>query len=83
MINVGLSHDVIALDVRVVGVLRRYFAFNLAPSGVQGRRRVYLSVEQALREACPKRASLALLDRVLYSFSGTTALDFAMGMHEK
>jgi thermostable 8-oxoguanine DNA glycosylase len=79
MINTGLSHDVIALDVRVVGVLRRYLGFNLAPGKVQSRRAVYLSVEDALRGACERSGhSLAHLDRVLFKFSAMSALEFAL-----
>jgi thermostable 8-oxoguanine DNA glycosylase len=79
MINAGLSHDVIALDVRVVGVLQRYLGYNLAPGNVQSRRRVYLSVEDALRGACERSShSLAHLDRVLFKFSAMSALEFAL-----
>lgn len=79
MINTGVSHDVIALDVRVVGVLRRFLGFNLAPGVVQSRRAVYLSVEDALRGACKRSGhSLAQLDRVLFKFSAMSALEFAL-----
>ena len=75
----GLSHDVIALDVRVVGALRRYCGYNLTAAQVQARRDVYLSVEDALRQVCREaRAPLALLDRVLFQFSGMSAVEFAL-----
>ncbi len=79
MINVGLSHDVIALDTRVVGALRRYFEFNLPVSVVQSRPAVYLSVEGALRDACAELGvPLAQLDRAIFQLAGRTALDFVM-----
>lgn len=79
MLNVGLSHDVIALDVRVVGALRRYFKYERKAAQVQGQPAVYLSVEQSLREVCASHgASLGLLDRVLFQFGGMSVLEFAM-----
>ncbi len=79
MITTGLSHDVVALDTRVVGALRKYLGYNLKVGHVQGRREVYHSVESALRDACEAHeAKLARLDRVLFQFSGISALDFAL-----
>ena len=79
MIDAGLSHDVIALDVRVVGALRKHFGFNLEAGQVQARRDVYLSVESALREVCAEAGKpLALLDRALFQLGGMTALDFVV-----
>jgi hypothetical protein len=34
MIEMGLSHNVIARDVRLVGALQRYFGYNLSVSRV-------------------------------------------------
>jgi len=80
MINVGLSHDVVALDVRVVGTLRKHLGFNLDASKVQGRERVYLSVEDALRQVCLEAGTtLAVLDKAIFQFGGMSALDFALG----
>ena len=80
MIEVGLSHDVIALDVRVVGGLQKYFSYNLPASKVQEHRDVYLSMESALREVCAEAgASLALLDRALFQLGGMSALEFMFG----
>ena len=79
MISTGLSHDVVALDTRVVGVLRRYFGFNHEASVVQGRPALYFSVEQALREVCDEvKEPLARLDRVLFQFSGVSTLEFVI-----
>jgi hypothetical protein len=40
---------------------------------------VYLSVEGELRQVCHEaQAPLALLDRVLYQFTGMSALEFAL-----
>lgn len=79
MITTGLSQDVVALDTRVVGALRKYLGFNLKVGAVQNRREVYLSVESALRDACEGHgAKLGRLDRVLFQFSGISALDFAL-----
>lgn len=79
MIGVGLSQDVIALDTRVVGILQNYFGYNLNPAQVQSNRRVYFSLEGALREFCRgKGVSLALLDRLLFRFSDIGAIELAI-----
>jgi thermostable 8-oxoguanine DNA glycosylase len=79
MIDVGLSHDVIALDTRIVGILRRYLAYNLRLSQIQGNRRRYLSVEAALRQVCDEQVvSLALLDRLLFRVGNVGAMDIAV-----
>jgi thermostable 8-oxoguanine DNA glycosylase len=79
MIGVGLSHDVIALDTRVVGILQDYFGYNLNPAQVQSNRKVYFSLEEALREFCRgKGVSLALLDRLLFRFSDIGAIELAI-----
>lgn len=77
MINVGLSHDVIALDTRVVGILNKYFYLNVDTNKVQGNEKIYTSIEQALRQACKKiNISLAHLDRMLFKFSNKNAISF-------
>jgi thermostable 8-oxoguanine DNA glycosylase len=79
MIGVGLSHDVIALDSRVVGLLKTYFDYNYDASQIQSSRHRYLSLESALRELCQERnVSLATLDRVLFHFSTIGAIELAM-----
>jgi len=79
MISTGLCHDVVALDTRVVGVLRQYFGFNHEAKAVQGRPALYFSVEQALREVCEEVGQpLALLDRILFRFSGISTLEFVI-----
>lgn len=76
MIEVGLSQDVIALDTRVVGVFRQYFDYNLSPGRIQGNKAFYYSLEDALREYCYKKStSLAVLDRVLFRYSGISAFE--------
>lgn len=78
MIDVGLSHDVIALDTRIVGILRRYLGYNLTLSQIQGHRGRYLSVEAALRGLCDEQGvSLALLDRLLFRLGTVGAMDIA------
>jgi thermostable 8-oxoguanine DNA glycosylase len=70
---------VIALDVRVVGALKKYFEFNLEAAPVQARRDVYLSVEGALRGTCAEAGKpLALLDQALFQLSGMSELDFVV-----
>ena len=77
MISVGLSHNVIALDTRVVGFLRKYFNYNVEAGYIQGNRGYYFSLEAALREFCQEKGiSLALLDRVIFNFSGLNLLGF-------
>lgn len=72
MIVVGLSHDVIAFDTRVVGILNDYFGLNLNVNRVQGSKTIYESLESALRDACERLGiSLAHLDRMLFRFKDT------------
>jgi len=79
MINVGLSHDVIALDTRVVGILQKYLGYNLTPQHIQSHRGLYLSLEAALREFCREQnISLALLDRLLFRFSNLGAIELVV-----
>jgi len=79
MIEVGLSHDVIALDTRLVGIFQEYLGYNLTQPQIQGHRRRYLSLEAALRAFCGEQGvSLALLDRLLYRFGKIGAMDIAV-----
>jgi thermostable 8-oxoguanine DNA glycosylase len=76
MILVGLSHDVIALDTRVVRVFQHYFNYNLSPGKVQRKNSCYYSVEEALRKYCFKNGtSLAILDRILFRYSRVSAFE--------
>lgn len=76
MISVGLSHDVIALDTRIISTLRACCGFDHTSERVQSSRDLYLSVEPALREFCrEQRMSLALLDRLLFQFSNLSAVE--------
>jgi thermostable 8-oxoguanine DNA glycosylase len=76
MISVGLSHDVIALDTRVVGVFRDHFGYNITPGRIQSSRDLYLSLEATLREFCYEQGvSLALLDRLLFKFNVLSAIE--------
>ena len=76
MITVGLSHDVIALDTRVTGIFQRYFDYNLSSGQIQSNRRIYFSLEAALREVCQDRqVSLALLDRLLFNFGDLSVIE--------
>lgn len=45
MVETGISHDVIALDVRVVGALKKYVDYETPVGRIQGSKRIYLSVE--------------------------------------
>jgi len=88
MISTHLSHDVIALDTRVIGVFRDYFSFPLTASQVQGDDAVYLSVESALRTVCEKGGiTLAKLDRLLFQLAGVSVIEFflkrAHGKHAR
>jgi thermostable 8-oxoguanine DNA glycosylase len=79
MITAGISHDVIALDVRVVGALKRYLGYETPVSRVQGSKKIYLSVEEALRDVCEEdRTTLARLDRTLFQFTGMSALRYVI-----
>lgn len=79
MITLGLSHDVIALDQRVVGVLNARLGYNRKFSSLQASRSVYLSVEDCLRSVCKDaNVSLGNLDRMLFCFAGLTAIEYLM-----
>lgn len=79
MITIGLSHDVIALDTRVVGIFQKYFDYNLNSGQVQSNRKIYLSLEAALREFCQKKQmTLALLDRLLFNFSNLSVIELVV-----
>ena len=79
MISVGLSHDVIALDSRVVGFLREYLDYNPTAVQIQSSRKLYLSLESALRKFCHDRGvSLGRLDRLLFRFSRMSAIDLVV-----
>jgi len=76
MIAVGLSRDVIALDTRVVGVFQKYCDYNLNAGRIQGKKPLYYSLESALRKCCSEiGASLALLDRIFFRYSGISAFE--------
>jgi thermostable 8-oxoguanine DNA glycosylase len=76
MITIGLSHNVIALDTRVIGIFQRYFDYNLNVKQVQSNRKIYFSLEAALREFCQeKQISLAFLDRLLFRFSDLSVIE--------
>lgn len=79
MIKTGLSNDVIALDTRIVGVLQKHFHLSVDVNKVQKSKEIYISIERSLRDACKRLdLSLACLDRALFKFSGTTAVDFIL-----
>jgi len=79
MIKVGLSRDVIALDTRILGVLNDHFGQKLKPNKVQGNKKVYELIEEALRKACKKiRIPLARLDRILFKYSEKRAIAFIL-----
>lgn len=79
MIGVGLSHDVVALDQRVVGILNARLGYNRKFSSLQASRSTYLSVEDCLREVCKEaNISLGKLDRMLFNFAGLTAIEYLM-----
>jgi thermostable 8-oxoguanine DNA glycosylase len=79
MIAVGLSHDVIALDTRVTGVLQKHFGYNVTPGRIQSNRDLYLSLEATLREFCYEQGvSLALLDRLLFKFNVLSAIELVV-----
>lgn len=76
MIAVGPSHDVIALDTRVVKILQKHFAYDRDPARIQSQPRLYFSLEAALRDFCHEQnISLALLDRILFGFSNMGAIE--------
>jgi thermostable 8-oxoguanine DNA glycosylase len=79
MISVGLSHDVIALDKRIVGIFQKYFDYNLNSNQIQANRNYYLSLETTLREFCQKKhISLAFLDRLLFNFTNVSAIELVL-----
>jgi thermostable 8-oxoguanine DNA glycosylase len=82
MIALGLSHNVIALDTRVVGALQQHLAYNLKVGRVQGSKPIYLSVEAKLRDVCKQAgSSLATLDQTLFQFTSMSAVEYVMRAH--
>ncbi len=81
MITLGLSHDVIALDQRVVGLLNTHLGYNRTFDRLQASRALYLSVEDCLRDVSKEAGvSLGTLDRMLFKFAGLTAIEYLMGI---
>lgn len=79
MISLGLSHDVVALDQRVVGLLCARLGYNRKFSHLQASRSIYLSVEDCLRDVCEEASiSLGTLDRMLFGFAGLSAVEYLM-----
>ncbi|MBI2392005.1 MAG: hypothetical protein HYV09_20605 [Deltaproteobacteria bacterium] len=79
MIEVGLSHDVIALDTKVLAALRAWFGCEVSMTVVQSREAVYTSIEAALRSECARLGvRLGELGRTITQLSGKTALEFLM-----
>lgn len=79
MITVGISHDVIALDQRVVGLLNARLNYNRKFSYLQTNTAAYLSVEDCLRGVCEEaKISLGELDRMLFNFAGLSAAEYLM-----
>ncbi|MFB0544104.1 MAG: hypothetical protein ACETVN_00185 [Asgard group archaeon] len=77
MINVGLSHDVMALDTRLVRILKDHFGLNIDVRKVQRNKKIYESIEEAIREACKEIGiSLAHLDRIFFKYSDKNAISF-------
>jgi hypothetical protein len=79
MITVGLSHDVIALDQRIVGVLKKFLHYDLEFDKIQRNKPIYLSVETELRDVCRDAGtSLAVLDRALFQFTEMNVIQYLM-----
>lgn len=73
MIGTGLSQDVIALDTRIIGVLKDNFddCEDLRANTVQSKPQLYLAIESAIRKACEaNRCTVGRFDRLLFQFSG-------------
>ena len=67
MIGLGFSHDVMALDLRVVGFLNKHLDFNVKVSKVQGSPVLYKLLEDSLRLECKKlQVEPAVLDRIIF-----------------
>jgi len=79
MIGVGLSHDVIALDTRIIGIFRDHFGYNLTVNQIQSNPKYYFSLEAALGEICHEESiPLALIDRLLSNFSNLSIIELAV-----
>ena len=79
MIEVGLSHDVIAFDTRIVNILKKHFDLNVSVDKVQGNKDIYESIEDALRQSCGVLdISLAQLDRLLFRFNNKNVITFIL-----
>jgi len=83
MIETGISDDVIALDTRIVNLLKEHFNYNLNVNRSSVSEPIYLSLEDALRKVCAEeRVPLAMLDRMLFGFSATSVIDFVMKLKD-
>lgn len=79
MIELGLSDDVIAIDTRIIGILRKHFSYNLDLGKVQSNKQIYLSLEETLRSMCKKmKIQLGLLDRMLYKYANMDVISFLL-----
>jgi thermostable 8-oxoguanine DNA glycosylase len=77
MVDLGLSHDVIALDLRIVGFLNTYLDFDQKVEKIQSNKKFYTLIESSLRKECEKlNIKLSVLDRIIFNYLNISAFDY-------
>jgi thermostable 8-oxoguanine DNA glycosylase len=79
MIENGLSIDVMGFNTRIVEVLTEHFNLNVDNQKVQSSKRIYESVENALRIATRKMGvPLSYMSRMLYHYSDKDTISYIL-----
>jgi thermostable 8-oxoguanine DNA glycosylase len=79
MIDVGLSIDVISLNVRTAEILGDHFGLKVDRHKLQDTKYIYESVEDGLRNGCNQIGiPLAYLDRMFYHYGEKDAISFIL-----
>ena len=78
MIDIGLSVDVIGLDMRIISVLQRHLRLKIKDTKFENNKEVYESIENNLRHACEQIGiPLAYLHKML-KFSRKDSISFIL-----
>ncbi len=79
MIDVGLSIDVISLNVRTAEILREHFGLKVDRHKLQDTKYIYESVEAGLRQGCNQIGiPLGYLDRMLFYYGEKDSISFIL-----
>ncbi len=79
MITIGAARGFIAFDTRVVGLLNEHFELNVELEEIQYDEVLYKAIERKLGDVCGELGiELSLLDRMLFEFSGISAIKYML-----